>query len=62
MENARRVRIGIRRPDEEHMEVWLNGEQIGALNHDEHGWDGMRTAEALVLQIAAAVGVEVEEW
>lgn len=51
----------LNRPTEERLDIFLDGECVGAYNHDAHGWQGMEDAEALVRQIAKKLDVEVEE-
>jgi len=60
-----KVKIKIR--DEEHIDFIVvdrptNGARgivIGNVNHDEHGWSGMRASRHLIENLCAALGVEV---
>jgi hypothetical protein len=43
---------------DENVKILLDGEQVGAFNHDEHGWDGMESAIAVA--IAEKLGMAIE--
>lgn len=54
------------RPDDETLNIYLvvtGGQpvQIAHATHDEHGWSGIDLAESMIMKIAQAVGVRVEE-
>ncbi|MBQ1061317.1 hypothetical protein [Micromonospora sp. C41] len=51
--------ITIERPDDEHIEIHVNGEVIASANHDEHGWSGMDAVERTALAVARACRVRV---
>ena len=53
--------IAIARPDEEHLEIFVDDVEVGTFDHDRHGWDGMKSAETLVLRIADQLGLQVAE-
>ncbi len=57
-------RVEIRRPDDETVEVQVNGVVVGEANLDEHRRAGVDAVEALARRIAAALGVPVSatEW
>jgi hypothetical protein len=52
-------KITIKRPDEEHIEVYVGRKCVGNANHDEHGWAGMSATKSLVTSLAKALGIEV---
>lgn len=56
---ASKRKVDIRRPDDEHLEVVVNGEVVATANHDEHGWDGMGAVERTALAVARALGVDL---
>lgn len=49
----------IKQPNEERIEIFLNGEYIGFANHDEDGWSGMEKVEKIVKKIANKLGIPV---
>lgn len=51
--------VSIERPDDETIQVYVNGESIISANHDEHGWSGMDAVEKTALAVARACGAEV---
>ncbi|MEV5819238.1 hypothetical protein AB0L22_08695 [Micromonospora haikouensis] len=51
--------VAVERPDDEHIEVHVNGQVVASANHDEHGWDGMDAVEKTALAVARAFGAEV---
>jgi hypothetical protein len=51
----------LKREDEEHVEVLLNGVEVASANHDEDGWGGMEVVVNLVHAIAGVLGIPVEE-
>lgn len=53
--------LTIRRPNDETLEILLDGAVIGSFNHDKYGWDGMGAAEHVALAIARATGITVDE-
>ncbi|MFA7290874.1 MAG: hypothetical protein WC023_01375 [Rhodocyclaceae bacterium] len=55
------AKITLDRPDDEHLTILLDGEEVGRFNHDEHGWSGMESAEKLATRLAGKLGIEVEE-
>lgn len=55
------VTVTIERPDDETMEVHVNGEVVASANHDEHGWSGMDAVERAALAVARACGASVGE-
>lgn len=38
--------------DPDTLEVWMDGEVIETLTHDEHGWAGIETVQRLVEKIS----------
>lgn len=48
-------------PDEETLEIYLNGESLGYYTHDFDGWDGMQRAQQLIRRVAALMNWEIEE-
>lgn len=54
------AKIEIRETDEEHIEVFVNGEWVCSADHDEDGWAGMGKVEALAESIAKKLGIEFE--
>jgi len=53
--------ITINYRNEETTEIFANGQFVGSLNHDEHGWSGMEAGERLVRKLAAALKIELIE-
>lgn len=49
------------RPDDEVLEVHLDGQHVVTANHDEDGWSGMRKVEETIKEIAKIIGARVEE-
>ena len=45
--------------DPETFEYFVNGESVGIVDHDGHGWDGMEAVANMFDKIAAHLGVEV---
>ena len=45
---------------DEHIQILLDGEQVGSFNHDEHGWSGMFSAADLAIAIAKKLDIETE--
>jgi hypothetical protein len=46
------------RPDGgEALEIFLNGQELGRFNHDEHGWSGMHDAVDLAQRSAGVLGL-----
>lgn len=52
--------VSIERPDDEHIEVHVNGQVVASADHDEHGWSGMDAVEKTALAVARAFGAEVK--
>lgn len=50
----------IYRPDDETMEVHLNGQYVGSANHDSDGWAGMESLEDLVTNVAEVLNLPVD--
>lgn len=40
---------------------FLNGEEVGQGNHDDHGWAGMASMRELIESIAEVLGAEVTD-
>lgn len=55
------VAITIRHPDDDHLEIEVNGTVVATANHDEHGWSGMDAVEKTTRAIAQAAGIAVDE-
>ncbi|MEU0078626.1 hypothetical protein ABZY58_12070 [Micromonospora tulbaghiae] len=51
--------VTIERPDDERIEVHVNGREVATANHDEHGWSGMDAVEKTALAVARAFGAVV---
>jgi len=51
--------VSIERPDDENIEVHVNGSVVASANHDEHGWSGMDAVEKTALSVARAFGAAV---
>lgn len=45
--------------NDENVTITANGQQITALNHGEHGWDGMTAGIQVATKLAAIVGATV---
>lgn len=54
-------KLTLNQPDDERLTILVNGDEVGSVNHDQHGWAGMEAAEKLARRIAAKLGIEVEE-
>jgi hypothetical protein len=52
------LHINLNRPDDEHLQVQVNGHTA---SHEAHGWAGMEAVETVVNKIAAAAGVTITE-
>lgn len=52
----------IENPDgnEEKEEFFVGARPVGSFNHDEHGWDGMKSARDLFESVAKAIGAKFE--
>lgn len=48
--------VTIERPDDEHIEVHVNGQVVATANYDEHGWSGMDAVVKTALAVARALG------
>lgn len=53
--------IELDRPDDEHLQVVVNGFVVAEANHDEHGWSGMDAVEKTAVAVARALGGTVTE-
>lgn len=53
--------IVVRRPDDDHLEVVIDGNVVAEANHDEHGWSGMDAVEKTAVAVARALGVEIQD-
>jgi hypothetical protein len=51
--------IEIHEPDDETVEIKVNGNVIISANHDEHGWAGMALAINTAGRLGGALGVPV---
>lgn len=60
MDKPKTHKFIINRPDDETMDITLDGKPIGSYNHDADGWAGMEEAENIVGAIAEILGIEVE--
>lgn len=49
----------LRKEDDETLEVFLNGKEVGHANHDSDGWSGMESLESLVERVAEVLGLSV---
>lgn len=47
--------------DDESFSVWLDGQYVISVNHDEHGWDGMIGVRAALENVAKIRGWTVVE-
>ncbi|MFG3709496.1 hypothetical protein [Micromonospora sp. NPDC047730] len=54
-------RISIERPDDERIQVHINGQEVASANHDEHGWSGMDAIERTALAVARACGARADQ-
>jgi hypothetical protein len=50
--------IGVKWTDDEHIEVWVNGEKVAEASYDEQGTEGLLAVEKTAVAVARAVGVE----
>jgi hypothetical protein len=49
------IQFRFERPYDEKLEIYLGDELIAAVNHDEHGWDGMEAVENAMLRLEAVL-------
>jgi hypothetical protein len=49
----------IRHLDDETFSILVDGEEVGWVNHDDHGWAGMKLAEDLARGIAKVADMKV---
>ncbi|MBK3780325.1 hypothetical protein G3A43_08645 [Paraburkholderia aspalathi] len=61
MTDKTRATLGFKRIDDEAVDVFVNGEDIGRLDHDSIGWAGMEAAEKLLTKMAKLLGAEIVE-
>ena len=54
-------KLTIRERNEETRIILLNGEVVAYLTHDALGWEGMKVAQELAVDLASRLGVEIEE-
>lgn len=54
------AKIEIRETDEEHIEIFVNGEWVCSADHDGDGWAGMEKVEVLAESIAKKLGIKFE--
>lgn len=47
--------LEIRQPDDEHLEVWICGQEVASANHDEHGWSGMAAVQSTAESVHKAL-------
>lgn len=55
------LHVTIVHPDDDHLSVEVNGEEIAAVNFDDHGWSGMDAVEKTARAIAVAAGADISE-
>ncbi|MEV4197038.1 hypothetical protein [Micromonospora globbae] len=55
------VTVTIERPDDEEIEVHVDGQVVASANHDDHGWSGMDAVERTALAVARACGARVDQ-
>ncbi|RKR92675.1 hypothetical protein BDK92_7152 [Micromonospora pisi] len=48
-------RVTIERPNDEAIEVWVDGALVASANYDEHGWSGMEAVEKTALAVTRAL-------
>lgn len=61
LEKKAKHTINLKRPDEETLEIYVDGESVGDFNHDEYGWTGMEAAEKVITKLAEKLGIEITE-
>jgi hypothetical protein len=54
------AQITVRRPDDDHVEILVNGKVVATANHDEHGWSGMDAVVSTACAVARALGGQVD--
>ncbi len=54
-------KITLNRPDDEKLEVIVDGECVSSVTHDSVGWAGMEAVEKLAYGLAEKLGIPVEE-
>lgn len=53
--------LEINRPDDEHVVIRVNGEEVACADHDSDGWAGMQAVVSTALGIAKATDMKVIE-
>lgn len=53
------LRFTVKRPNDEAMEVALDGKHIISVNHDEHGWAGMELVRTTIKEISRVLNIPV---
>lgn len=61
MTDKTRPTLGFKRIDDEAVDVFVNGQDIGRLDHDSIGWAGMDAAEKMLTKMAKLLGAEIVE-
>lgn len=57
------LHITIVRPDDDHLSIEVNGEQVASANFDDHGRSGMDAVAWTATAIAEAAGIDIHtEW
>jgi phage pi2 protein 07 len=46
-------------PDDEHVIIEINGEEVASANYDEHGWSGMDAVVKTATAVAKAAGLDI---
>jgi hypothetical protein len=61
MTTPRHTVMTLNQPDEEHLTILIDGEEVGSFDHDSHGWAGIEAGANLAMSIAKKLGLEIEE-
>ncbi len=56
-----RPTITIGRPDDDVIDIYVNGQRVASANHDDHGWTGTDAVEKTALAIARACGARIND-
>jgi hypothetical protein len=53
--------IKFEEPDDETLNIFLNGENLGHYTHDFDGWEGMQRVQQLIRRVAKVMAWNIEE-
>lgn len=53
--------ITLNRPDDERLEILIDGTEITTVSHDSVGWAGMEAVENVARGLAKKLGIQLDE-